>query len=155
MVGEGYKLTEKGRRAIAVVFTGGVYDIIHPGHIHTLTSSKALGDVLLVSVARDATAAKRRKTPPLNSEQVRRSLVGSLRMVDAAILGSETNIFDTVAKVKPDIITLGYDQKHDEETVRAESLKRGVRAKVVRLDTPVPDLKSSAIKNNRDVMNQI
>ncbi|MBI4257593.1 MAG: FAD synthase [Thaumarchaeota archaeon] len=149
------KLTENGRRAIIIVFTGGVYDIIHPGHIHALTSSKALGDVLIVSVARDITAAKRRNAPPLNNEKARRDLVGSLKMVDAAILGSETNIFDTVAKVKPDIITLGYDQKHDDEAVRIESLKRGVNVKVVRLDSPVPGLKSTAIKNSRDVMNQI
>src|SRR3990172_525076 len=46
-------LTEAGRKRIVVVFTGGVFDIIHPGHIYTLSSAKNLGDVLVVTVATD------------------------------------------------------------------------------------------------------
>lgn len=152
---KGYVPTEKGRSMITVVFTGGVYDIIHPGHIYTLSSSKALGDVLVVSVARDVTVTKKRNSPPINDENTRRHLVQSIRYVDAAILGSEKDIFETVQRVKPDIIVLGYDQKHDSKQVEAESLKRGVKARVVRLDSPMPQLKSSNIKTDPNVMNQI
>ena len=48
-----YFITKKGRLQISVVLTGGVYDIIHPGHIYTLKKSKKMGDVLIVSIATD------------------------------------------------------------------------------------------------------
>ncbi len=51
-------LTELGRTSLRVVLAGGVFDIIHPGHIYTLKAAKALGDVLVVVVATDATAKK-------------------------------------------------------------------------------------------------
>ena len=62
-----YTLTEKGRRALKVVLAGGVFDVIHPGHIYTLRSSKALGDVLIVSVARDKTVLANKGHMPINS----------------------------------------------------------------------------------------
>ncbi|MEM3089744.1 MAG: adenylyltransferase/cytidyltransferase family protein, partial [Candidatus Nitrosotenuis sp.] len=49
------RLTEFGRSALRIVLAGGVFDIIHPGHIHTLNAAKALGDVLVVVVATDNT----------------------------------------------------------------------------------------------------
>src|SRR5579872_6908084 len=54
-------LTELGRGSIRIVLAGGVFDIIHPGHIHTLRGAKALGNVLVVVVATDATAQKMKK----------------------------------------------------------------------------------------------
>lgn len=139
-------LTKTGRSKFTVVLAGGVFDIIHPGHIHTLTSSKKLGDILVVSVARDSTLKKTRDKPTMFNESKRAEMIGSLRFVDLAYLGSEKNIYETVEKVKPDIIAIGYDQAHSEKTIEAESLKRGVKVKVVRLDSPMPDIKSSKIK---------
>jgi glycerol-3-phosphate cytidylyltransferase/FAD synthetase len=49
-------LTELGRSSLKVVLAGGVFDIIHPGHIHTLNAAKALGDVLIVVIGTDKTA---------------------------------------------------------------------------------------------------
>ena len=49
-----------------IVLAGGVFDIIHPGHIHTLNAAKALGDVLVVAIATDNTAQKMKKRPPLH-----------------------------------------------------------------------------------------
>ena len=60
-------LTELGRTSLRVIFTGGVFDIIHPGHIHTLNAAKALGDVLVVVVATDTTTQKMKKRKPLHS----------------------------------------------------------------------------------------
>ena len=54
-------LTEIGRSSLRVVLAGGVFDIIHPGHIHTLNAAKELGDVLVVVVATDNTAVKMKK----------------------------------------------------------------------------------------------
>lgn len=148
----GYRLTEFGRSQIIVVFTGGVFDIIHPGHIHTLEHAKKLGDVLVVSVARDKTVVESKGRSPVNHEGERLRLVGSVRFVDAAVLGSEVDIYETVVWVKPDIIAVGYYQKHDEKVLIEECRRRGVAVKVVRLTTPMPDIKSSKLKKDIEVM---
>ncbi len=148
MLNEGMHLTDIGRDALKVVFAGGVFDIIHPGHIHTLKSAKALGDVLVVSIARNVTAVKTKGNPPIHDEKLRQELVSSLKFVDLALLGSEEDIFKTVEMVKPNIIALGYDQVHQEKHIIEECKKRGLNLQVVRLQSPVPDLKSSSIKKN-------
>ena len=145
-----YLLTEKGRRALKVVLAGGVFDVIHPGHIYTLMSSKALGDVLIVSVARDKTVLANKGHMPINSESERVELVSSIKYVDLALLGSESNIYEVVEAVRPDIIAIGYDQKHREDELRSESEKRGIKVKVVRLDTPKPQVKTSTILRTRN-----
>jgi len=89
------------------VLAGGVFDIIHPGHIHTLYAAKALADVLVVAIATDKTAQKMKKRPPLHNQELRRELVSYLSMVDKAIIGHEDDIFETVKEIKPDIIVLG------------------------------------------------
>ena len=141
------RLTERGRSEIKVVLTGGVFDIIHPGHIYTLKKAKSLGDLLVVVVARDETVRKFRGSKPLHNEKLRHMLVSSLKFVDIAILGSERDIFETVELVKPDVIALGYDQKHDENAILREGRLRGLEFNVVRLDSPYPHIKSSDIKS--------
>ena len=74
------------------MLAGGVFDIIHPGHIHTLNAAKALGDVLVVAVATDKTTKKMKKRPQLHSQELRRELVSSLSMVDKAVVGHEDDI---------------------------------------------------------------
>ena len=148
----GYYITDKGRKKITVVFAGGVFDIIHPGHVHTLTESKKLGDVLVVSVARNSTVIKNKGREPVNDERLRRELVQALRCVDLAILGSQTNIFETVMRVKPNVIALGYDQKHSERILVEELAKRGMSVKVVRLSSPIPTVKSSNIIKEPSIM---
>ena len=141
-------LTDIGRDALKVVFAGGVFDIIHPGHIYTLRSAKALGDVLVVVIARNVTAQKRKGSSPIHDEKLRQELVSSLKFVDIAILGHEGDIFKTVELVRPNIIALGYDQVHQEKQITEECKKRGLDVQVVRLQSPVPDLKSSSIKKD-------
>ena len=143
--GRAYELTEKGRKAIKVVMTGGVFDILHIGHLATLRAAKELGDVLVVVVARDSTVERLKKRRPLNPEAHRLELVSALKPVDAAVLGSSGDLYEIVEIIGPDVIALGYDQKHDEDEIRAELEKRGLRAEVVRLDVEVPEIKSSKI----------
>jgi FAD synthetase len=140
-------LTRKGRQLITVVMTGGSFDIIHPGHVDTLDQAKSLGDVLVVSVARDSTFERNKKRKPEHSEALRRKLVSSLRAVDLAVLGSETDILETVEILKPDVIALGYDQFHDEEKLTQEMEKRGLDVKVVRLKSTNPEIKTTSILN--------
>ena len=100
-------LTEIGRGSLRVVLAGGVFDIIHPGHISTLNAAKALGDVLVVVVATDNTAVKMKKRRPIHSQEQRQELVNSLAVVDLCLIGQENDIFKTVNLVKPQIIALG------------------------------------------------
>jgi FAD synthetase len=142
------KLTFIGRDALKVVLVGGVFDLIHPGHIHTLKAAKAQGDVLVVVVARTTTAMKIKKDRRIyHDENTRQELVSSLSFVDLAIIGKEGTLYDTVEYVKPDIIALGYDQAHSEKDISGNCKRRNLNVRVVRLNTPIPRTKSSALKN--------
>ena len=129
-----------------IVLAGGVFDIIHPGHIHTLNAAKALGGILVVAIATDKTAKKMKKRSPLHNQELRRELVSCLSMVDKAIVGHEDNIFQTVKEVKPNIIVLGYDQVHQEKFISDGCKRINLNVEIVRLESPVPHLSSSDIE---------
>lgn len=114
------------------VMATGVFDIIHPGHIHYLKESRQLGDELVVVVARDSTARKSSKDPVFN-EDARLQIVSELKIVDRAILGHEGDIFATVREVGPDIITLGYDQHFDAGVIEEKCREMGMEVRVVRI----------------------
>ena len=139
-------LTEKGRNSLKVVLAGGVFDIIHPGHIHTLKDAKALGDVLVVVVATDNTSVKMKKRRPLHDQEQRRELVNSLSMVDLCLVGQEEDIFKTVDLVRPQVIALGYDQTHQEKFIIDGCKRIKLDAKVARLESPIPESSSSKIQ---------
>ena len=129
-----------------IVLAGGVFDIIHPGHIHTLNAAKALGDVLVVAIATDKTAQKMKKRQPLHNQELRRELVSCLSMVDRTIVGHEDDIFQTVKEVKPNIIVLGYDQVHQKQFISDGCKRINLDVEIVRLQSPVPELSSSEIE---------
>ena len=129
-----------------IVLAGGVFDIIHPGHIHTLNAAKALGGVLVVAIATDKTAEKMKKRTPLHNQELRRELVSCLSMVDKAIVGHEDDIFQKVKEVKPDIIVLGYDQVHQEKFISDGCKRINLNVEIARLESPVPHLSSSQIE---------
>ena len=129
-----------------IVLAGGVFDIIHPGHIHTLNAAKALGDVLVVVIATDKTAQKMKKRSPLHNQELRRELVSCLSMVDVVIIGDDEDIFKTVKLVKPNLIALGYDQVHQEKFISDGCKRIKLDVEIVRLESPVPELSSSEIE---------
>jgi FAD synthetase len=118
------------------VMATGVFDLLHPGHVFFLVEARKLGDELVVVVARDQTA-RRLKREPYVPEHVRREMVEALKPVDRAVLGSTTDIYQTVIDLHPDIIALGYNQVWDEREVERECARRGVPVKVVRIG-PLP-----------------
>ncbi|MDE1843263.1 MAG: FAD synthase [Thaumarchaeota archaeon] len=141
-------LTEIGKNSIRIVLAGGVFDIIHPGHIHTLRAAKALGNVLVVVIATDKTAQKMKNRVPLHNMELRKDLVRSLSMVDLAIVGQEGDIFKSVELVRPNIIALGYDQIHQEKFIIDGCKKIGIDVSIARLQSPIPDIKSSKIEHD-------
>ena len=115
-----YFLTEHGRGLIKVVLAGGVYDVLHVGHLEALNEAKKLGDVLVVVVATDTTVETLKERKPLFPEEDRRVLVEGLKPVDIAILGYEDVGFgfeQVLDEVKPDIVAFGYDQEKLQKTV--------------------------------------
>jgi FAD synthetase len=115
------------------VMATGVFDILHLGHLHFLEESKRLGDELVVVVATDATA-RRRKHEPVTPEKMRLELVASLKPVDSAVLGKTgSDMFAIVEELKPDIITIGYDQPFEPNQLERDLGSRGLKVKVVRM----------------------
>ncbi len=113
------------------VLATGTFDLLHPGHVYFLTQARALGDELFVIVARDSNVTHKPK--PIVPEEQRLEMVNALGMVDKAFLGSETDMFEPLKLIKPDIITLGYDQVFDIDFLQKELANRGLPAKVVRV----------------------
>ena len=132
------------------VMATGVFDIIHLGHIHYLTESKKLGDELVVVVARDSTAIKNGKRP-IFDEESRMAIVSQLKPVDMAVLGHEGDMFQTVRELRPNIITLGYDQKFNPETIRARCREMGLDTDVVR----VSGFNASKYRGSSDVRKRL
>jgi len=115
------------RRVVAT----GTFDILHPGHLYYLSESKKLGDELFVIVARDANV--KHKPHPILPEEQRRAMIAALKPVDHAILGDRTDMFRPIEEIRPDIITIGFNQYFDEEKLRSELAERGLHADVIRI----------------------
>ncbi|HIH01282.1 TPA: FAD synthase [Thermoplasmata archaeon] len=115
------------------VLATGVFDIIHLGHLHYLEESRKLGDELVVVVATDNNVRKR-KHEPITPEAMRLELVQGLKPVDRALLGKEGgDIYEIVSEIKPDIITIGYDQPFEPGRLESDLMSRGLKVRVVRM----------------------
>ncbi|MBA3046649.1 MAG: adenylyltransferase/cytidyltransferase family protein [Candidatus Thermoplasmatota archaeon] len=114
------------------VMASGVFDILHPGHLHFLEEAKKLGDELVVVVATDNTA-RGRKHEPITPQDMRVKMIAALRVVNRAVLGHDGDMYKIVEEMKPDIIALGFDQEHGEDEITSELDKRGLKVRVVRL----------------------
>jgi len=131
-----YSLTRPARELIRVVLAGGVYDVLHVGHLAALGEAKRLGDVLVVVVATDATVETLKERKPLFPEEDRRALVEGLKPVDIAILGYEDIGFgfeQVLNEVKPDTVAFGYDQEKLEKIVTEIIQHHKLTIKVTRL----------------------
>lgn len=129
------------------VMAQGTFDVLHPGHIHYLEKSAEFGDELVVVVARDSRVSDRKNL--VFDEQERRAILEALEVVDGAILGSEGDIYSTVEEADPDVITLGYDQSHDEAEVKEMAEAATGHEVVVQRISGKRDYSSSEIKRNR------
>jgi FAD synthetase len=122
------------------VMASGVFDIIHTGHISYLQQAKALGDELVVVVACDKTV-RRNKHEPITPEKMRVKIIAALKPVDRAVLGMDGDIFDTVRKISPDIIVLGFDQMFSEKDLVKKLEENGLgHIKVARVSEHTEDL---------------
>jgi D-glycero-beta-D-manno-heptose 1-phosphate adenylyltransferase len=98
-------------RGRVVVFTNGVFDILHPGHTRYLRDARALGDLLIVGVNSDRSARAQGKAPdrPINPEAERCEVLAALASVDAVVLFDEDTPYEIIAAVQPDVLVKGAD----------------------------------------------
>ena len=124
------------------VMAVGVFDLLHAGHLHYLEQAKALGNHLTVVVAHDDTV-RLRKHEPVTNHDLRKRMVEGLKPVDEAIVGNspDVSIFEILPVVNPDIIALGFDQEHAEDSIRQKLNELGYGAiKVTRVEGLSDDL---------------
>ena len=116
------------------MFTNGVFDLLHPGHIDVLTASRALGDALLVGLNTDA-SVKRLKGPerPVRSEAERAYVLAALEAVDAVVLFDEDTPLKRVVALEPDVIAKGGDYNEDTIVGAREVKLRGGEVAVIPL----------------------
>lgn len=101
-----------GRR---VVFTNGVFDLLHPGHVRYLTAARSHGDLLIVGINSDASVRRLDKGPgrPLNPEAERAEVLAALRVVDAVVVFEEDTPHEIVQALQPDVLVKGADWAAD------------------------------------------
>ena len=104
------RLHAEGR---TLVFTNGCFDILHRGHADYLAFARSQGDALIVGLNSDA-SVRRAKGPtrPVNPEQDRAYVLGSLRAVDFVVIFEEDEPRDLIAQILPDVLVKGKDWAH-------------------------------------------
>ncbi|MDI6802034.1 MAG: FAD synthase [Thermodesulfovibrionales bacterium] len=123
------------------VVCAGTFDHLHPGHIDFLRQAKLLGDELIVIVARDETVKRIKGFLPTDNERERRNKVEDTGIPDIVVLGNlDTDLFQILEEIEPDVIALGYDQRVSEE----EILKRFPDCKILRLSSFQPEIYKSS-----------
>jgi D-beta-D-heptose 7-phosphate kinase/D-beta-D-heptose 1-phosphate adenosyltransferase len=125
------RLAQEKRRGKRIVFTNGVYDLLHAGHVTLLEKSKRLGDILVVGINSDA-SVKRLKGPkrPLATQRDRAQVLGALAVVDYVTFFGEDTPYELIKKLKPDILVKGGDYANH-EIVGRELVKKVVRIPLV------------------------
>lgn len=99
---------QQGKR---VVFTNGVFDILHIGHVTYLEAARALGDKLVVGINNDDSVRRLNKGPerPINPEHARAGVIAGLRSVDAVIIFGEDTPLEVIRTIMPSIVAKGGD----------------------------------------------
>ncbi len=119
--------------AFKTVMATGTFEILHEGHESYLREAKKLGARLVVVVARQKRAEELRGRKLRITEEERRARVQSLNFVDEAILGDERDPYESVKKIAPDIIALGYDQESFVRELPLKIKEFGLKTKIARI----------------------
>jgi rfaE bifunctional protein nucleotidyltransferase chain/domain len=132
-ISEGAELAASFRRdGKRIVFTNGVFDILHPGHLRYLQHARSLGDILIVGLNSDA-SVRRNKGPerPINSQEERAEILEALECVDLVVLFDDDTPAEIIRAIQPDILVKGADWAEDAIVGRDTVEARG--GKVIRV----------------------
>ena len=132
-----------------VVFTNGVFDLLHPGHVDVLVGARACGEALVVGVNSDA-SVKRLKGPdrPVRTEGERAFVLAALESVDAVTLFDQDTPLELVLALQPDVIVKGGD--YSPETVVGAEVVRSRGGRVVIIPITPGHSTTSTIERLRD-----
>ena len=125
---------EQARRSgKKIVFTNGVFDILHPGHVRYLNDARALGDVLIVGVNSDRSVRAQGKAPdrPINTAAERGEVLGALASVNAVVVFDEDTPHEIIEAIQPDILVKGADW--GENAIVGRDIVEARGGKVVRI----------------------
>jgi D-glycero-beta-D-manno-heptose 1-phosphate adenylyltransferase len=108
-------LAWRARQTGSVVFTNGVFDLIHPGHVEVLEAARREGDCLVVGVNSDGSARRLGKGPgrPINSEAARARVVAGLAAVDCVVLFEGDTPLELIQRLEPDVLVKGADYSRE------------------------------------------
>jgi D-beta-D-heptose 7-phosphate kinase/D-beta-D-heptose 1-phosphate adenosyltransferase len=124
------KLRAEGKR---IVFTNGVFDILHPGHVRYLAEARAQGDTLIVGVNSDRSVrAIKGPSRPINAEHERAEVLAALACVDAVVIFDEDDPHAIISAVGPDVLVKGADWAAD--AIIGRDLVEARGGKVVRIE---------------------
>ena len=125
---------ELGRQGKRVVFTNGVFDILHPGHVRYLTTARSHGDALIVAINSDRSVrAIKGPERPVNPEAERAEVITALACVDAAVVFDQDTPWEIINAIQPDVLVKGADWPADQIVGRDIVEARGgvvIRVKV-------------------------
>jgi D-beta-D-heptose 7-phosphate kinase/D-beta-D-heptose 1-phosphate adenosyltransferase len=120
----------------AIVFTNGVFDLLHPGHVRYLQQARALGDALIVGVNSDRSVrAIKGPQRPVTPEDERVEILAALAAVDAAVIFDEDTPYALIAAIQPDVLVKGADWAEDAIVGRDIVEARGGRVVRVAVET--------------------
>lgn len=117
-----------------IVFTNGVFDILHEGHIASLSEAAAFGHILIVGVNADESVKRLKgESRPLNNEHSRALLLAALIMTDAIIIFNEDTPLNLINSVQPDTLVKGGDYTLEQIVGAKEVLANGGEVKIIPL----------------------
>jgi D-glycero-beta-D-manno-heptose 1-phosphate adenylyltransferase len=117
-----------------IVFTNGVFDIIHQGHLKLLSEAATFADILIIGVNSDASVKRLKgENRPINDETTRSLLLASLVTTDAVILFEEDTPAGLITMIKPDVLVKGGDYSTETIVGADEVIKNGGEVKVIPL----------------------
>ena len=115
-----------------IVFTNGVFDILHEGHIASLSEAASCGHILIVGVNTDASVKRLKgESRPVNNENSRALLLSALLMTDAVILFNEDTPLNLITTILPDVLVKGGDYTIDQIVGAKEVMVNGGEVKIV------------------------
>jgi FAD synthetase len=125
------------------VLVGGVFSIIHPGHVFFLKKARSMGEHLTVILTHDRNVKK--KGELLIPATERKKVLESIRYVDTVVIGDEADFFRSIKKARPDVIVIGYDQQFDMLWLRNTLKESGMKCQIVRLKESLGSYSTSRI----------
>lgn len=131
------------------VIAFGTFDSFHLGHEACLKQAKALGDHLIVVIARDSTVKKIKGVSPDFSEQKRKETVEKSGLADKVVIGENNDKYDVIRKFRPNVIALGYDQFVFTHRLEKFLIDEKIDAKIVRMNPYRPEIfKTSLLRQS-------